>query len=166
MNIPVSISIEGYSNVQDNATYDIIVTITSAVLHVFYSTPEVTNVALDLGYLQSLHITISSTPGAFSASQYVGNLLISPYNTLILDTLPQYVYTYKLEVAMETNISPETTSLVSNLKIKTVANITGVDDVYYNSAQNCFLDSAVNRDLYVFPKYELSGTGAGGVVSC
>jgi hypothetical protein len=144
--------------------------VTSANLQVYYSNILVSTVSLSSANLYTMSVNVGQSIGSVQATTYVGNLTVDSMQPVYVATLPQYVYTYKLQVSVQTIVYDANnaaidigTSNVSGLQSSSIANITGIDDPYYNNAVNC---SIYTSRSVAFQPFSIVGTGVGPNSSC
>jgi hypothetical protein len=103
------------------------------------STLENTNMIVNIEY---------SNIGQFTASQYIGNLLVSG---IPLNTQPGYIYNFSVQCSIQYTLFDQngyTVSLpdndISSLQLYTTANLTDTTDPYYIYSNNCEILSSPN----------------------
>ena len=167
LSIPISLSLSAYIDAFTSGTNAsrIDTYVTSANLQVYYSNILVSTVSLSSANLYTMSVNVGQNLGSIQASTYVGNLTVDSTQPVYVATLPQYVYTYKLQVNLQTvvyDVNNTTISVgasnVSGLQSSSIANITGIDDLYYNNAVNCSIYSS--RSV-AFQPFSIVGTGVG-----
>lgn len=104
---------------------------------------------IDSSLLESTIVDIdisNSSVGEFSASQYIGNLVLSG---ITLNTQAGYVYNFVVQCDMNyTLLNQNNNSLalsgsnVNSIQLYTTTNLTGVMDPYYSFSDNCVISSS------------------------
>ena len=147
--IPISITIGAniYNPIYDDQISHIDLQVNEATLYVYYNDTILTSESINISHLDNLTISFeNSQDGGFSASKFVGSLDIS---SIILSVFPFYFLTMQLVVNnsyTEYNengdaISSSANNNIYNTQIGNIVNITGTNDPYYNSSNNCTIES-------------------------
>lgn len=145
MKSSVAISISGQAIIPSPSTItvnSISAYVSSINFEVYYGDILIATNPVITNNFTNLDINVDNTIGQFSATAYVGQLTVSNIKLL---TVPQYVYTFKLnfnigytEYDVNNNIISTTTPTnISNVTLSTVCNLIDHTDPNYNQATNC-----------------------------
>ena len=144
MKSSVAISISGQANISSQSIItvnSISAYVSSISFEVYYGNILIATQPVINNNFTNLDINVD-TIGQFSATAYVGELTVSNINLL---TVPQYVYTFKLNFNLgyteydvnDNIISTTTPTNISNVALSTVCNLTDHTDPNYNQTNNC-----------------------------
>jgi hypothetical protein len=146
MQVPLSIQIAGSINVSTNQIVSIIqLQFTTISCTVFYFDASMAVYqSADTSTLENTVMVVNvqySDFGDFSASQYIGNLIVS---NIALNTQSGYIYNFSIQCSIEyTFLDQNGASIaspnydVSGIQVYTISNLTDTSDPFYLYSNNC-----------------------------
>lgn len=174
LSVPISLSLSAVinNNLYSTPVSRIDTYVTSANVEVYYSTTLVTTVALSTIELYTMSTYPGQSLGTMQATHYVGNLKTDAMQPMYISALPQYIYTYNLQVNLQTVLYDEnntvidmiTSSNVSGVQASTIANIADIGDPNYASTVNCHIQ--LQDYMLNFREFSMYGTGTGNPSLC